>query len=915
MGKMLSLVSIAVTCLSAAGFEKIALVDSLDEAQKWDVETPEGTLKVLEDALRPHSTMVLWRDKGASLMRYPCEEEPYPECEFPIDKRRVPPKIGAFWALRLDNCGFDVFKLVFGECERRGLKQGVHTTWEENHWCSSFMATWNMRHPQYCCRAKGGLSWPGHASLAFPEVMEHKLRMVDERLRLKPQTIFLDMYRDGGWTPRLEYVPPVCARWRERYGCEPPDNPKDDRWLGLVSEYVTAYVREFSRRCRAAGVEFVIGLPYLAIAAHSENAPCQNTATANESRRDAEHGRATSSRPPTGDAVWEHYALDWRRLAAEGVFDGIWVMSFPIDPKRPFESTAELYAYMMTQKGKAEKVYFPLDEYNYRKEGLATYAKYAGCTKAEAARRLLELAKAAGGAGVVYECVDCHLYPREVCDALKDECESETVKCKIDVRQTVGCGERFVCVGGAPAFSKDGRHMAFQRKIGDKMRVGILDLETGNTTWPEKEGNACHPFFCPDGSLVYSYANITNTAHQRFMLNGPQDGYGIRRWKDGKSVDLTHGLWRDYQPSVSPDGKRLYFCTQRPQEGAPPLRIDVMDIGGGTPRPFILPAGQPYGDAAVGQPVVSPDGKMVAWAQVNTTYDVWHVLAARVDDLDDVRAVSPMDTVAYAPRWSPDGKSIAFTGYRNGDPRWCVYLASLETGCVTRLCEGEDPDFMSDGKSIAYSDGGAIYMRSVETDAPGHASDGRAVCPQTAASITPERVLFSTNGIPSALTDVRLPPGCSFGRDDTCFIRARFVWSGETNCLQDVCRAGWQPSNCSLQLYIQKGGHPNFSIRDINWRQTYLPATRPLSGAGEHTLTGVRTKDAIYLSVDNGPAAVAPITHGVAPLGKPCKVAFAAPAFKPMDRIVSFELGAGWPANVPKPLHFTECGSLRPKAQ
>ena len=78
-------------------FEKIALVDSLDDAQKWDIETPEGTLKVLEDALRPHSTRVLWRDKGASLMRYPCMEEPYPECEFPIDKRRVPPKIGAFW--------------------------------------------------------------------------------------------------------------------------------------------------------------------------------------------------------------------------------------------------------------------------------------------------------------------------------------------------------------------------------------------------------------------------------------------------------------------------------------------------------------------------------------------------------------------------------------------------------------------------------------------------------------------------------------------------------------------------------------------------------------------------------------------------------------------------------------------------
>ena len=115
--------TIAACVPASVAFEKSALIDSLDAARTWDVETPEGTLKVLDDAMRPHSTRVLWRDRGACLMRYPCAEEPYPECEFPIDKRRVPPKIGAYWALRLDNCGFDVFKLVFGECERRGLSR------------------------------------------------------------------------------------------------------------------------------------------------------------------------------------------------------------------------------------------------------------------------------------------------------------------------------------------------------------------------------------------------------------------------------------------------------------------------------------------------------------------------------------------------------------------------------------------------------------------------------------------------------------------------------------------------------------------------------------------------------------------------------------------------------------------------
>ena len=461
-----------------------------------------------------------------------------------------------------------------------------------------------------------------------------------------------------------------------------------------------------------------------------------------------------------------------------------------------------------------------------------------------------------------------------------------------------------LCEGGAPSFSKDGRHMAFQRAVDGKMRVGVLDLKTGEIVWPETEGNACHPFFAADGSLVYAYANITNTAHQRFVLNGPQDGYGIRRWKDGVATDITHGLWRDYQPSVSPDCKSLYFCTQRPHKGAPPLRIDSMPLGGGEPKPFILLAGQPYGDAAVGQPVVSPDGRLIAWAQINTTYDVWHVLAARLDDTDNVCAVSPPDMVAYAPRWSPDGKTIAFTGYREGDPSWCVYLASLETGDVRRLCAGEDPDFMADGKSIAYSDGGVIYMRPSTPPTRNQKPETRNQKPETPNSqpIGPEKVMFATNGVPAALADVRIPQECVFGREQVCFIRAKFVWSGDVSCLQDVCRAGWQPSDCSLQLYIQKGGHPNFSMRDINWQQTYLPATKPLAGAGEHTLTGIRTKNAIYLSVDDAPAAIAPITRGFAPLDRPGKVAFSAPAFKPMERIVLFELGTGWPANVPEPL-------------
>ena len=70
------LVGVVGVGFAAVAFEKVSLIDSLDAARTWDVETPEGMLKVLDDAMRPHSTRVLWRDKGACLMRYPCAEGP-----------------------------------------------------------------------------------------------------------------------------------------------------------------------------------------------------------------------------------------------------------------------------------------------------------------------------------------------------------------------------------------------------------------------------------------------------------------------------------------------------------------------------------------------------------------------------------------------------------------------------------------------------------------------------------------------------------------------------------------------------------------------------------------------------------------------------------------------------------------------
>ncbi|MBR4654583.1 MAG: hypothetical protein IKO72_14580 [Kiritimatiellae bacterium] len=374
---------------AAPKLEKLALMDSLDMANWCDVETKEGCVKLVEDCLRPGSTGILWRDKGGGgWMRYPSKEEVAPKTsEYVIEKRRNLPRFGAYWALRLDNLDFEVFPFVYEECRRRNLAYGIHQTYEENHTSNHSQSQWTIEHPQFWNCALDGIPWPGHASLAYPEVMAHKLRFADEHIALKPQKIFIDMWRCGHWSLRWEYVKPNLDRWAALYPGEPPPKDwKDDRWTRLCAESTMAYLREYGRRCKAAGIQLVIGLPEMDL---------------------------------KDDFAWRQYGLDWKLLMAEGTINGIWVMNAKYDPARAMESTREILAYVKSKCVNGGKAYFGVNWYPARGGGIARYAQLSGCTSAEATRRLMEMLSTLGYAGAVFECLDCHCYPKDVCEELR----------------------------------------------------------------------------------------------------------------------------------------------------------------------------------------------------------------------------------------------------------------------------------------------------------------------------------------------------------------------------------------------------------------------------------------------------------------------------------------------------------------
>ena len=116
----------------------------------------------------------------------------------------------------------------------------------------------------------------------------------------------------------------------------------------------------------------------------------------------------------------ENLALDWKKLAADGVFDAVAVASAVIaeDERDPWGKIAMVYDHVRANCGQAA-LYGHCSMYDYQKCGIARCAKAAGISQAEAARKLLEVARACGAKGVLMECVDPGNYPPDVMEAIR----------------------------------------------------------------------------------------------------------------------------------------------------------------------------------------------------------------------------------------------------------------------------------------------------------------------------------------------------------------------------------------------------------------------------------------------------------------------------------------------------------------
>ena len=126
-----------------------------------------------------------------------------------------------------------------------------------------------------------------------------------------------------------------------------------------------------------------------------------------------------------------------------------------------------------------------------------------------------------------------------------------------------------------------------------------------------------------------------------------------------------------------------------------------------------VPGADAYGGLAL-----SPDGKKVAYYLDGTGFDVWVFDIARGVKTPLTFGSSSGQGNLY-PVWSPDGKYVAYTSFRDG--KYGLYQKSADgSGGETQLLEGSDhfrvpTSWSSDGKYLVYHEGvsGGTYANGV----------------------------------------------------------------------------------------------------------------------------------------------------------------------------------------------------------
>ena len=226
--------------------------------------------------------------------------------------------------------------------------------------------------------------------------------------------------------------------------------------------------------------------------------------------------------------------------------------------------------------------------------------------------------------------------------------------------------------------------------------------------------------------------------------SGNPDIY-LQRVGGRNPVNLTaDSLAADIAPAFSPDGERIAFRSERDGEG-----IYVMGSTGESVKRLT-----DFGH----DPAWSPDGKQIAfssgsgqnpWSR-DAIAQLWVVPSSGLGEIAPLTKQGD----AVQPRWSPNGKRIAFWGLRNGSGQRDIWTIAADAkgepepvAVTSDPAVDWDPVWSPDGRSLYFASerGGSMNLWRVAIDEASGQTRGEPV-PVTTPSRTSGSISLSRDG-------------------------------------------------------------------------------------------------------------------------------------------------------------------------
>jgi len=243
-----------------------------------------------------------------------------------------------------------------------------------------------------------------------------------------------------------------------------------------------------------------------------------------------------------------------------------------------------------------------------------------------------------------------------------------------------------------PAFSPDGRTLAFQRRKRNGSDLYLLRL-----------GEGCVPQGTPElvasGDPACAGATWMSDGSEIIFASGSYSRSSLWRMPASKSArprKLFAASEELNMPVLSRQGNRLAYVLPKWSVG-----IWCIDLGetSRTPRtPFkLVPSTR--NDA---EPEYSPDGNRIAFTSDRSgDFQIW---VCNSDGSNAVQLTSLVNSATRGPRWSPDGQSIVFAAKTKADSD--IYTIGANGGVPRRLttdpASDRWPSWSRDGHSIYF---------------------------------------------------------------------------------------------------------------------------------------------------------------------------------------------------------------------